>query len=191
MIEDILDTYFECEYLGKNDEMIQRIDDLGSDIEEENLYIVPINFVSKYKSSISINTLKPYKNIKRYGYLEVYLRLPGSKKTYKIHRLVAEAFIPNPDNLPQINHIDENKENNIVSNLEWCTAEYNLNYGSHNKKISQALKRKVFQYSKDGILLAEFNSQTEAAKLTGSKQGGISDCIRGKIKTHNGYIWKY
>lgn len=135
--------------------------------------------------------LKPYKNTKRYGYLEVYLRLPGSKKTYKIHRLVAEAFIPNPDNLPQINHIDENKENNIVSNLEWCTAKYNLNYGSHNKKISQALKRKVFQYSKDGILLAEFNSQTEAAKLTGSKQGGISDCIRGKIKTHNGYIWKY
>lgn len=137
-----------------------------------------------------IKELKPYKEIKRCGYLSVYLRLPGQKFTKKVHRLVAEAFIPNPNGFPEVNHIDENKENNCVENLEWCTGEYNLCYGTRLKRISESNKMKVAQYSLNGKLLEIFNSQGEAAEKTNSTQGGISDCIRGRIKTHNGYIWK-
>ena len=137
-----------------------------------------------------IKELKPYKEIKRCGYLSVYLRLPGQKFTKKVHRLVAEAFIPNPNGFPEVNHIDENKENNCVENLEWCTGEYNLCYGTRLKRISESNKMKVAQYSLNGELLEIFNSQGEAAEKTNSTQGGISDCIRGRIKTHNGYVWK-
>lgn len=137
-----------------------------------------------------IKELKPYKEIKRCGYLSVYLRLPGQKFTKKVHRLVAEAFIPNPNGFPEVNHIDENKENNCVENLEWCTGEYNLCYGTRLKRISESNKMKVAQYSLNGELLEVFNSQGEAAEKTNSTQGGISDCIRGRIKTHNGYVWK-
>lgn len=68
------------------------------------------------------------------GYVSMYLSKNGKKKRYLVHRLVAEAFIPNPDNLPEINHKDENKVNNCVENLEWCTPKYNANYGERNYK---------------------------------------------------------
>lgn len=69
------------------------------------------------------------------GYPQVTLTLNNKRKYCNVHRLVAEAFIPNPNNLPQINHIDENKLNNNVDNLEWCTAKYNCNYGTRNSRI--------------------------------------------------------
>lgn len=140
--------------------------------------------------SNKIKILKPFKNTARAGYLEVYLRLPGSKKTFKVHRLVAQAFIPNPNNLSDINHIDEDKENNSVSNLEWCDHKYNMNYGTRNERTREILSMKVAQYSLSGNLIAIFDSQIIAAKQTNSRQGAISNCINGKAKTHNGYIWK-
>lgn len=109
----------------------------------------------------------------------------------KVHRLVALAFIPNPDNLPEVNHKDENKENNCAANLEWCDHSYNNSYGTKPIKNGISHSKKVEQYSMDGILLKTFNSQTEAARETNSTQGGISDCCRGKIKSHNGFVWKY
>lgn len=74
------------------------------------------------------------------GYLSVTLLKDGKQKTKPVHRLVAIAFIPNPNDLPQVNHKDENKLNNCVDNLEWCNAKYNCNYGHRNMKISQKLK---------------------------------------------------
>lgn len=71
----------------------------------------------------------------RDGYLKVSLSKDHKRYYFRVHRLVAQVFIPNPDNLPQINHIDENKENNRVDNLEWCDAKYNCNYGGRNSKI--------------------------------------------------------
>lgn len=70
------------------------------------------------------------------GYEQVNLSDGFTRKKLLVHRLVAQAFIPNPNNLPQINHIDENKRNNKVSNLEWCDASYNNNYGAHNANVS-------------------------------------------------------
>lgn len=86
------------------------------------------------------NPLKPYDN--GYGYLIVDLHdLNGGKRHRKVHRLVADAFIPNPDNLPEVNHRDEDKYNNAVSNLEWCTSSYNKRYGSGRKMRSESMKR--------------------------------------------------
>ena len=82
--------------------------------------------------------LKPAKD--KDGYVQVLLYKNNRHKTYKVHRLVAMAFLPNPNNLPQINHKDENKQNNYTSNLEWCTPKYNQNYGNRNKKSSESLK---------------------------------------------------
>ena len=80
------------------------------------------------------------------GYLLVGLRKNREQKWYLVHRLVAQAFIPNPDNLPQVNHKDENKTNNSVQNLEWCDRKYNCNYGTRNQRISKP----VLQFTKDG-----------------------------------------
>ena len=77
---------------------------------------------------------------KKSGYMLVGLRKDGKQKWFLIHRLVAETYIPNPDNKPQVGHIDENPENNCWDNLYWTTAKNNCNYGSHNEKISKALK---------------------------------------------------
>lgn len=74
----------------------------------------------------------------KYGYLYITLNQNGKRKTFRVHRLVAQAFIPNPNNLPQVNHKDEDKTNNVVENLEWCDARHNSNYGTRNKRISEA-----------------------------------------------------
>ena len=130
-----------------------------------------------------------------HGYLNVILYKDGIKNNWLVHRLVANAFIPNPDNLPMINHKDENKQNNLVSNLEWCDANYNANYGTRNKRmtdklINGSLSKKVGQYSKDGQLIKIWPSIREA-KRNGFNMGNIWSCCQGKIKTHGGFIWQY
>ena len=88
------------------------------------------------------DTLKLNYNNKN-GYYSVKLSKSNICKKFLVHRLVAESFIPNPNNYPQVNHKDENKQNNYVDNLEWCTAKYNCNYGGHNEKLSKSLKGRV------------------------------------------------
>ena len=78
------------------------------------------------------------------GYLKVRLYKDKHQHTLLVHRLVALAFLPNPNNYPQVNHKDENKHNNDVSNLEWCTVKYNANYGTRNERIQKQLKQKIF-----------------------------------------------
>ena len=111
------------------------------------------------KGSTTERILKPNKDTK--GYNRVILTKNNSTKTFKIHRLVAEYFIPNPDNLPQVNHIDEVKDNNIVTNLEWCDTKYNCNYGHRN----DSMKKRV-RCIETGV---EFDSINEAAKYAGLK----------------------
>lgn len=113
------------------------------------------------------------------GYLSIVLSKNGKKSPKMIHRLVAEHFLENPYNLPEVNHIDENKSNNCVWNLEWCTREYNANYGTKSKRVGEKQSKKVYLYNENDILVATFNSTVEAAKKLNMTQAAVSyDCLK-------------
>lgn len=138
------------------------------------------------------------------GYPQVSLRGKGGMK---VHRLVAETFIPNPDNKPQVNHKDEVKTNNCVDNLEWMTAKENTNYGTRTERARKALdedarkamgeaarkrlSKTVAQYTKDGDLIKVWQSTNEAGRQLGLSHGNISLVALGYRKTCGGFVWKY
>ena len=132
--------------------------------------------------------LKPYKN--QLGYLRVVLSKNGIVKKYSVHRLVAEAFLPNPNNYPCVNHKDENKLNNNVDNLEWCTIRYNNCYNDGQIKRARFKRKKVYQYDLNGNLIKEWISVNDAGR-NGYKPGHVSACCRGERKSHKGFIWSY
>ena len=139
--------------------------------------------------TISERILRPATD--KNGYLYVDLYKDGKRKTYKVHRLVAQAFIPNPHSLPEVNHKNEDKTDNRVENLEWCTQEYNINYGTRNVKVAKSMSKPVLQYTVDGELVREWKSTAEAEQQVGFSHQNISSCCLGKAKTYKGYIWKY
>lgn len=152
--------------------------------------------------------------INKYGYCKVTLQKDKYKKMYSVHRLVAEAFIPNYNKLPQVNHIDGNKQNNHVANLEWCTAKHNMNEAVRTglfdncKKIqkenavknnlnkyhilaNEVTKKKVAQYDKQNNLLNTYDSISEASRKTRITITSISYSANGKRKTAGGFIWHF
>lgn len=143
-----------------------------------------------------LNTMHKLKQVKRWGYSEVHLFKNGKGKNVKVHRLVAKAFIPNPYELPCVNHKDENRSNNNVENLEWCSYKYNNYYGNskpvNNLKLG-AIKnsKKVQQFSLQGVLISEYNSVREAMRKTGFNQTNIGKCCNGVYKQAYGFYWKY
>ena len=145
----------------------------------------------RYKGKQRIYKGRMLKQVVRNGYLSVSLSKENKLKQKNIHRLVAEAFLPNPFNLPVINHIDENKKNNMVSNLEWCSCAYNTNYGSGRKKQAESQQKVVLQYDRSGNLLNQYPSATIAALKNGYNLKTISQCCRGHIKSAYNYIWMY
>jgi hypothetical protein len=125
------------------------------------------------------------------GYLQVGLSKNGKTKYELVHRLVALAFLENPENLPQVNHKDECKTNNEVSNLEWCDRKYNLNYGTVKQRISTKHTKRINQYDLEGNYIATYSSQQEAAKQTGISNASVHYCCTGKTKQAGGYIWQF
>lgn len=125
------------------------------------------------------------------GYLSINLSYKGQRTPYLIHRLVAKAFIPNPDNLPQVNHKDENRLNNNADNLEWCGSAYNNSYGTFQERRKTKISRKVGKFNLNDELLSVYPSAREAARQNNVDQGGISLCCRGCCKTYKGLKWKY
>lgn len=125
------------------------------------------------------------------GYPFVNLFQDKKRKKYYIHRLVASAFLPNPDNLPQVNHKDEDKTNNNVNNLEWCSPKYNMNYGTHNERVAKANSIPILQFSKTGEFIKKWNGVREVERELGIKHNNISSCCKGQRKTAYGYKWHY
>lgn len=125
------------------------------------------------------------------GYLLINLWKDGKKKSYKIHRLVASAFLDNPNNLPEVNHIDEDKTNNCVSNLEWCSGEYNFNYGTRIERITKANSIPIFQFTKQSEFIRKWGSTKDIERELGIAHSNISSCCKGKMKTCGGYKWGY
>ena len=117
-----------------------------------------------------------------HGYLYVELCKDGKSKFCRINRLVAQAFLENPNNLPEVNHKDENRQNNRVDNLEWCTRQYNIEYSK---------AKAVIGIKKVSGLILEFPSLMEAERQTGINHGNICRCLKGNLKSAGGFYWMY
>lgn len=155
------------------------------------------------KGRILKGNYQPYKYV-------VLVDSNKNKKPYFVHRLVAQAFIPNLEDKPVVGHIKalpdgtEDKTANEVWNIAWMTVEENNNYGTHNERVADAQRgipklklrnrgdcsKKVYQY-KNNELINEYPSVSEAARITQLSEGHISACCRGVRKMHGGYTWKY
>lgn len=161
--------------------------EVWKDIENyENLYQV-----SNFGNIRNVKSNKLLKQeITKGGYLRVTLTKCKQQKHFSVHRLVAYAFIENPNGFPCINHIDENPQNNCVDNLEYCTYSYNINYGSRNFKV-QNHSKPVHQMDFAGNILATYISVNFAAKMLNIDASNIYKCCRGEISYAYEYKWKY
>lgn len=166
-----------------------------------NYQISSLGRIRRLKKSggvVSATLLK--QAVHKTGYCVCCLCRNGQTKMFRVHRLVAEAFIPNPNNLPIVNHKDEIKTHNYVQNLEWVTASENTNWGTATKRLvenrrkdSKRAERKVGQYTLDGQFLREFSSIAKALEYMGKprENSNISACCNGRIPHYLGYIWKF
>ena len=147
---------------------------------------------------------KILKTYKRNGYNRISLSKNGKNNWFSTHRLVAESFLNKLDfkslldedrskidlNKLEVNHIDENKSNNNIDNLEWCTSKYNNNYGNHKQNVIDKIKKKVSQYDLNGNFIKMYDSINDAS-FDSNLTHHIGEVCQGKRKTAGGYIWKY
>lgn len=172
----------------------------------EGLYEVSntgkVRSLTRYKRELN-------RHLHKQGYEYVQLTKDHETKNKLVHRLVAMAYINNPNNYPQVNHIDEDKTNNNVNNLEWCTAKYNMNYGKGAKarhikidyskpifkenavKNGKKTSRAIVQFTKDGVFVARYDSAKEAMRKLGVKNAHITEVAKGKRPSANGFVWRY
>lgn len=147
-----------------------------------------VSNLGKVRNTKSGKIIKPYLN--KSGYLRVGLYEHNKRKNLFLHRIVATAFIDNPEGKPCVNHIDENKANNDLSNLEWCTVKENIIHGTRTKRIAEKLFKKVIQLDLNDNILNEFESMVQAEQETGVSISNISSCCAGRRKSSGGYKWR-
>ena len=131
--------------------------------------------------------LVPFKQ--KNGYLSITIYKDGKEYFKLVHRLVALSFIPNPSNKKQVNHIDENKTNNCVDNLEWMTPKENMNYGTARERTNKSQGQSVIQMDQFGNIIGHFDTENEAAILSGANRYKISAVINGHRNLAGGYKW--
>ena len=154
-----------------------------------------INNRGSVRSKLTGKQLKP--QLDKKGYMRVRLSANNTKTTAKIHRPVAIAFLPNPNNHPQVNHIDGNKENNSISNLEWVTNYQNMQHAIKNNLISyvensgRPCKRVMAHDKNTGVLAGVFDSIANAERLTGINRANIVATCKGRKRSSGGYLWSY
>ena len=195
--------------------MIENINEIWLPIENYEDYQVSNHGRVKslnYNKTKQEQILKLYTN--KYGYQQVMFCKDGKRKMFSVHRLVASTFIDNPNNYEQVNHKDENPSNNHVDNLEWCTAQYNINYGTRNEKASKAMigkysgennpkamlgklgkdcpnSKQVIQLTLNNEVIRIWDSMMDIQRELDYNQGNISKCCRGRYKSSYGYKWAY
>lgn len=147
-----------------------------------------ISDIGEVRNDITGYILKPAIQ-QGYAHVTIYINKKG--KRVKIHRLVANAFIPNPDNKPYVNHIDGIRSNNRVENLEWVTASENTQHAVDTGLFLPTREKSVTQFSLDGEKIATYKSASEASRETNSLQEKITMCCQRQRQTHNGYQWRY
>lgn len=153
-------------------------------------------YVKHWRGGLSLKPgriLKPGKD--RCGYLHVILCNDGKNTKHLVHRLVAMAFIPNPKNLPEVNHKNEDKTDNRVENLEWVSHKYNSNHGTRNERISSTMtngkqSKTVLQFTSEGEFVREWQSTMECGR-NGFAQSSVCMCCNGKLKQYKGFTWSY
>lgn len=157
------------------------------DVTEYSNY--EVNQFGEIRNKKRKQILKPLVNPN--GYCYVCFNIFGKRKRFAIHRIVANAFIPNPDELKEVNHKDYNKKNNCVQNLEWVSSSQNKKHAYLKEENHVSRGKKVNQYSLDGEFLQSYNSLQEAAAAVGGNFSAISNCCNGKTKSSKGFIWKF
>lgn len=171
--------------------------EIWKDIEGTNGKYMVSN-LGRVKNTKRGNFLKP--RPKSDGYVGVHYYVNNKECNKTIHRLVAEHFLPIPKELEhlkgtqhlQVNHINEDKTDNRVENIEWCSAKYNSNYGTRIKRRIEKVNKPVLQFTKDGDFLAKYESAKDASiKLRGCESGRICDCLKGRTDLTYGYRWGY
>ena len=164
--------------------------EIWKDIPEYDGYYKISNLGNVY--SVKSNLLLKQAKLNK-GYHVVKLQKEGFKKDFRVHRLVATAFIPNPLGLLEVNHIDENKSNNYAGNLEWVTRTQNVNHGTRTKRASDSLKesnkRPILAIFKNGVT-KEYSSANECARILGLSAGNINSVIRGARNHTHGIRFK-
>lgn len=134
---------------------------------------------------------KVLSGVSRNGYLRVQLFKESKWKCYTIHRLVANTFLNNPNEMPEVNHKNENKEDNRVDNLEWCGRKQNCNYGTRTQRQSEKISKAVIQLTLMGVEILKFKSASEVQRMLGYQGSHICECCNMKRKTAYGYKWRY
>ena len=173
-------------------------------MEENKIWAIKDGYLVHRDGSIyklNYNRTKTMRRIKQWQNSDGYLKFNCNGKTTFAHRFVAECFLPNPNNLPFINHKNEIKNDNRVENLEWCNHKYNVNYGTRNKRSgisnlkvqrnNPKKSKKVFQYTLNKVLIKEWVSLSEIGRVLGFGIGHISSCCLGKRKSAYDYFWTY
>lgn len=164
------------------------VSDLGNVRRNEHYTEVTPGVFNHYKERL----LKPTTDAS--GYLVVKLQIGKHSIAKKIHRLVAEEFIPNPSDFPCVNHIDENRTNNSVKNLEWCTYKQNANHGTRNNRLREVSGIRVAQYTTDGKLIKIWDSLSQASSYFGCKSTSQIRRVCKKEKgrySYKGFVWRY
>jgi hypothetical protein len=169
-----------------------------------------INRKGEVKSLLTGKILKAAKH--KSGYMLLGLRKNGESKTVKVHRLLAKAFIPNPENKPFIDHINGVRDDNRLENLRWCTNQENQSFelarlnnsraltgrkqskeavAKRAKTLQQSIGKRIEQYTLDGQYIKTFNSANEIQRELGIWSAGVLKCCNGKFTSSKGFIWKY
>ena len=125
--------------------------------------------------------------VRKDGYLDINLYKGGEKKIFLVHQLIAETYIPNPENKPTVNHLDEIKNHNYVNNLTWSTMAEQNAHGTRLQRFAESRKRAVYCIELDKV----FPSAKEAAEEFKINKTGISNCLHGRQKTAGGYHWQF